>query len=116
MGDADAFLLVASHVDEVEAMGYEDALARRVPEVALQACAFFRVWCALHAARAIPLVYEPWPPCFTLLPCSLPPGAMVYPRRALQVRGGAGGGGAFPQASGDAGGQGERGEVETMGE
>ena len=46
VGEAAAFLLVAMHVQEVQDMSVVDAMAHRAPEMALQKCAFYRVWCA----------------------------------------------------------------------
>ena len=41
---APVFLLVAMHLPEVEALSYEDALAKKVPVSAKSKCAFYRVW------------------------------------------------------------------------
>lgn len=46
----DALLLCAVHVPEVAAMKSEDVYAGKVPSVAKQVCAFFRVWCVKTAA------------------------------------------------------------------
>ena len=55
--DAFAFLLVARHVEEVAQMEASDAFSRKVPEVAKQVCAFFRVWwCVCAASNAAALL------------------------------------------------------------
>lgn len=50
-----AMLLVASHLDEVARLN-RDAIIRNeveVPQVALQKCAFFRIWCIVEVVAAI---------------------------------------------------------------
>jgi hypothetical protein len=51
--EAKGLVLVARHVQEVEDMGEDDLVDRRVPKEAFRTCAFFRLWCVVELAAAL---------------------------------------------------------------
>ena len=53
--EAPVFLLVAMHLPEVEALSWEDAMKKLVPESAKTKCAFYRVWVSRYGKKLEPL-------------------------------------------------------------